>query len=522
MYKLFMARRYLHTKLIAVFAILGVTLCVAMELVVMSVMGGFLDTIKDRSRGLLSDIILDAGTMQGWPFYEEFGEYLDRELPDIVELSTPVIRNYGIFREPTEYYTKPTQVVGIKLEEYRRINDFGRGLHYDRYWPGSTHLGKQKQPAAAFGEDDRLRLPDDLEAAHTKWRESEPDAAAVADFERLPYVPEGFGGPRVYRIDDGPPTYRGDEIYGIIPGCDLLNRREADGTFTRLFPRGREVALTVMPLSQKGNISGEPPVGLRVRYADDSRTGVYEVDSMSVYVDFDMLQHQLAMDAQPLQGGGSTKPRTYQLLIDLKDGVDLYEGKARIAAAWETFRDSLGDQPNPVEWGLLTYVTVETWEDLQRPFIQAVEKEKILVTFLFGLISVVAIVLIGCIFYMIVQKKTRDIGILKALGASGLGVAGMFIVYAACVGVVGSILGTTIGSVFVWYINEIQAFLIELNPQLRVWDPSVYTFDRIPNVVKPIDVYWICAVAMLASMLGSLIPAILAGRVWPAQAVRYE
>jgi lipoprotein-releasing system permease protein len=123
---------------------------------------------------------------------------------------------------------------------------------------------------------------------------------------------------------------------------------------------------------------------------------------------------------------------------------------------------------------------------------------------------------------MIVQKKTRDIGVLKALGASGPGIAGLFIVYAATVGVVGSLLGTTIGAAFVWKINEIQDFLISINPQLRVWDPSVYTFDRIPNVVKSVNVMTIGIVAVLASMAGSVIPATLAGRVWPVEALRYE
>ena len=167
-------------------------------------------------------------------------------------------------------------------------------------------------------------------------------------------------------------------------------------------------------------------------------------------------------------------------------------------------------------------VAVFTWEDLQRPFIAAVEKEKMLVTFLFGLISMVAILLVGCIFYMIVEKKTRDIGVLKSLGASGRGVAVLFIVYAGAVGVVGAVLGVLLGSAFVWNINDIQDLLVWMNPALRVWDPSVYTFDRIPEIVNEADAFWIGVVAVVASMFGSLIPAILAGRVWPVRALRYE
>ena len=66
-------------------------------------------------------------------------------------------------------------------------------------------------------------------------------------------------------------------------------------------------------------------------------------------------------------------------------------------------------------------VTIETWEERQVQFIAAVEKEKVLVTVLFMIISLVAVVLIGVIFHMIVMQKTRDIGIVKSLGGDLVG-----------------------------------------------------------------------------------------------------
>lgn len=522
MYKWFLAWRYLHTKLIAIFAVLGVTLCVAMVLVVMSVMGGFLDTIKERSRGLLADVILDAGTLQGWPFYQEFADYVERELPGVVAHTTPVIYTYGVLRVPVSTYTKPARIVGIRFDEYCQVNDFARGLHYAKYWPGTTHLGPQEQPLAGLDDSGRLRLPPDLEAAHQRWREAPATTAAEREaFDRLPFgrFPRDVAE-RLY--DTGlDPGYRGPAHHGVIIGCDLINIRREDGNYDRAYARGLDMALMVLPLTSRGTVTAEGAIKIPLRYADDSRTGVYEVDSINVYVDFDMLQQRLAMDAQQTETG-MTNPRTAQLLISLEEGIDLVDGRNRINAAWQRFLDSLGNRPSAEEWPLLNFVEVQSWEDLQRPFIAAVEKEKVLVTFLFGIISLVAIVLIGCIFYMIVQKKTKDIGILKALGARGSGVAGLFIIYAACVGVVGSILGTGIGATFVWYINDIQDFLIRLSPELQVWSPEVYTFDKIPNVVKLPDVLGIAFTAILASMLGSVIPAIIAGRIWPVEALRYE
>lgn len=529
MYKWFLAWRYLNTKLIAFIGIASVMLCVAMVLVVLSVMGGFLDTVRSRSKGLHSEIVLEGGTLQGFPYYAEFGEFMSKKLPEVVRVTTPVIFTYGIFRVPITTYTKPARVLGVRLDDYVKVNDFKKGLHYERYYPGTTRLTLQQMPVAGFDAVGQLSLPADLEVANQGWRKTETDQKAIKVFDAdpfvkafLPDIQAAASGERVYAIGSGEPGYVGPQEYGIIVGTDLLNIRRPDGNFDRVIARGSDVALTLMPLSPVGNPIGEPPVRLPLRYVDDSRTGIFEIDSLSVYVDFDMLQHQLAMDPQQLVDGGFTKARANQLLIGLQPGMDLDQAKERITDAWFEFRAALGPDLTTADFHALKYVDVLTWEDMQRQFIQAVEKEKVLVTFLFGLISLVAVVLVVCIFYMMVEKKTKDIGILKALGASGSGVGAIFVLYAGAVGILGSALGLTLGSLFVWNINAIQDYLATLNPQLRMWSPDVYSFDRIPEVVKSGDALLIAVLAIVCTMIGSLIPAYVAGRVWPVKALRYE
>ncbi|MGB2985055.1 MAG: FtsX-like permease family protein, partial [Phycisphaerae bacterium] len=464
MYKWFLAWRYLHTKWVAVSGILAVTLCVAMVLVVMSVMGGFLDMVRERSRGLHSEIVLESGSLQGFPYYREFADYVKRELPDTVEVTTPAIYTYGIFRVPATTWTKPARVLGIQLKDYVKVNEFEKGLHYERYYPGTTHMGLQSMPVAGLSETldgdngdadnalqsmpvaglsetGELRLPPELEAANAKWRRRETDPEVIAAFEAspfqqspYPYVTPMTVGERVYAADRGRPRFEGAERYGVIVGCDLLNERRSDGNFDRYLARGADVALTLMPLSRIGTTTGEPPIRVPLRYVDDSRTGIFEIDNLCVYVDFEMLQHKLAMDPQPLVDGGFTKARANQLLIGLKEGVELNAACDRIALAWVHFYTSLPPDLSEADIKALNLVDVYTWEDLQRPLIAAVEKEKVLVTFLFALISVVAILLVGLIFYMIVEKKTRDIGVLKAIGASDSGIGALFISYAAAVG----------------------------------------------------------------------------------------
>jgi lipoprotein-releasing system permease protein len=520
MYKLFLIRRYLRKRLIALFAIVSVWLCVFMVIVVISVMGGFVAMVKEHSRGLLSDLIVDNATLQGFPYYREFIDTLRVHLPDTVAAATPVIYNYGILRIKRNDYTKPIQVVGIRLDEYRAINAFDASLYYDKYYPGTTALGPQRQPFLGFTPQEMPALPGEFERAWARYQADHPIDPALRRFERAALAP--FPGPGWFEPALNGPGYAGDEMSGLIIGVDLICEREPDGEYMEGMPLGSEVVVTVLPLTRKGTVSGEGAIPLAMRYADRSRTKVYDIDKMCVYLDFDRLQRALSMEETPREDGTVIPARASQVLVKLAPGQDLREAKKAVVALWSKFFNALNVPPDSSEWRLLSGVGVETWEERQRAYIEAVEKEKILVTILFTVISLVAVVLIGCIFYMIVSHKTRDIGTIKSLGASSHGVAGIFLGFGLAVGVVGSFLGTVSAVVFVRYINELQDALARLNPDLQVWSRTVYVFDRIPNTVDPIEVLWIVGVALAASMLGALIPAILAGRVWPVEALRYE
>src|SRR6185436_19158546 len=91
---------------------------------------------------------------------------------------------------------------------------------------------------------------------------------------------------------------------------------------------------------------------------------------------------------------------------------------------------------------------------------------------------------------MIVVEKTRDIGILKALGAPSRGVMSIFLGYGLSLGSVGAGVGMVIGLLFVWYINGI-ASLLEVITRQEVFDPTVYYFDRIPTNTSPAMVVWV-------------------------------
>jgi len=166
-------------------------------------------------------------------------------------------------------------------------------------------------------------------------------------------------------------------------------------------------------------------------------------------------------------------------------------------------------------------IVVETWEQRQAPILSAVENEKGLLVILFAIISVVAIFLIFCIFFMIVVEKTRDIGIIKSVGATGWGVAAIFLGYGLAIGIVGSGLGLLLGYLVVHNINELHRWLGTAFG-VHIWDPRTYVFDTIPNKLEPTDVMVIAAVAIISSVLGALVPAIRAARMNPVEALRWE
>ena len=174
------------------------------------------------------------------------------------------------------------------------------------------------------------------------------------------------------------------------------------------------------------------------------------------------------------------------------------------------------------ERNLIGRITAVTWEESQAHIIAPVKKERMLVTILFGIISLVAAVLVLCILYMIALQKTRDIGIIKAIGGSSAGVALIFLTYGAAVGLVGAIGGTVFGVLFVTNINEIQAFLTSLNPEWQVWDRSVYSFDEIPHAVNGWDLIGVFVSAIVMSTVGSLLAAFRAGSMHPVEALRHE
>ena len=196
---------------------------------------------------------------------------------------------------------------------------------------------------------------------------------------------------------------------------------------------------------------------LRIPAVNEFKTGYYEIDKSVIFVPFDWLQKSLKMqrfeeytDFNELTGEGGEAviqpARCTDVYVKAADGVDAIQLQSAVWEAVDEFqRDSFD-----------TYISVLTWEDVHGTLLGAVKNEKGMVTFLFVIISIVAIIMVATTFYMIVLEKTRDIGVLRAIGAPATGVLNLFVTYGLAIGLIGSGLGVWLAWFTVTNLNNLQ------------------------------------------------------------------
>ena len=120
-----------------------------------------------------------------------------------------------------------------------------------------------------------------------------------------------------------------------------------------------------------------------------------------------------------------------------------------------------------------------------------------------------------------ITEKTKDIGILRALGASRSGIAWLWLRYGIAIGVVGSVAGFGLAYLIVTNINPIHEWMGSALG-LSIWDPAVYYFTEIPNVVEWRKAAVVLTGGIVFSFIGALVPAVRAASLDPVRALRFE
>jgi lipoprotein-releasing system permease protein len=166
-------------------------------------------------------------------------------------------------------------------------------------------------------------------------------------------------------------------------------------------------------------------------------------------------------------------------------------------------------------------LSIRTWKQLNPEIFSALAVEKNMMFFLLFFIMIVAAFgIVNCQITFVVQK-TREIGILKALGAGSRQVLWIFLSQSVVVGVLGVGLGLGLALLVVHYRNEFLQFMRHVT-NMPLLPASIYQVYELPASVEPFDVLVICGTAFLACILAGLFPAWKASRLQPVEALRYE
>jgi lipoprotein-releasing system permease protein len=481
MYKLLLCWRYLRTRYLAMVCIVSVMLGVATLIVVNSVMGGFSTKLRERLHALLSDVCLEAHDYDGFRDPEGKMRLIrsDPFLSKHVQAMAPTLEIFAMIQFTYNGYpmARPIRLIGIDPEQRAVIGGFAEYLVHNR-----------AHPTFALSAAAKKRY-DDNHRPHGLFL-----GKPVEDFPPLPgekpapdpppskpFVPEGViighaiaHARRHLKDEHNNVTAKTEEVQLLAPGDDVIITT---------------VSGAIRTLAGTQNLT---PVYARFAVADYFRSEMSEYDGNYAFVPLDYLQRLRTME-----------DRVTSIQIRLRDESHKKEVVKRLE---ELFRGS---------------ANVLTWEDKQGPLLAAISVEKGILNVLLFLIIAVAGFGILAIFSMIVVEKTRDIGILKALGASNGGVLKIFLGYGLLLGVVGALLGTGLGVTITVHINWIEHLLSRITGQ-EIFPRDVYYFDRIPTDIRVAHVALVNVGAVAIAVLFSVLPALRAALLHPVRALRFE
>ena len=288
-------------------------------------------------------------------------------------------------------------------------------------------------------------------------------------------------------------TLKGDTLAG-----DVRNLRPEAGKValgSRLAQNlGAQVGSTITIINPAGRTTpfGTVPREIAYEVAAIFEIGVYDYDKAFVIMPME--------DAQTLMLMG--------------DEVGMIEIKTEDA-----------DRVNEILAPLLPRITdqgiVVDWKAMNASLFEALAVERVAMFVVLSIIVLVAVFNILSSLIMLVRAKTRDIAILRTMGASRNALLRIFVTVGTVIGMLGILTGMVMGFVFLFFRQPIVDFIQFVTGQ-NLWDPSIRFLTELPSRTDPFEVLAICSLALLFSFLATLYPAYKAANTDPVQVLRYE
>jgi lipoprotein-releasing system permease protein len=183
----------------------------------------------------------------------------------------------------------------------------------------------------------------------------------------------------------------------------------------------------------------------------------------------------------------------------------------RVRAVTEAIRRALPGVP----------ISVLDWQQSNNSFFTAVQVEQNVMFVILALIILVAAFNVISSMIMMVKDKTRDIAVLRTIGAGRGAVMRIFLMCGASVGVAGTLIGTVLGLLFTWNIDRIQD-VVQRVTGVNVFNPEVYYLTHLPARLDWNEVWKIVVMALALALLATLYPSWRAARTDPVEALRHE
>ena len=161
------------------------------------------------------------------------------------------------------------------------------------------------------------------------------------------------------------------------------------------------------------------------------------------------------------------------------------------------------------------------WTEMNSALFQALEIERVAMFVVLSLIILVAVFNILSSLIMLVRAKTRDIAILRTMGASRRGMMKVFVTVGVTIGSLGILTGLILGAIFLFFRQRVVD-AIQYATGANLWDPTVRTLTELPSKTDPVEVAAIVIIALVLSFLATLYPAWKAASTDPVQVLRYE